>query len=120
MNIKNLTKAVQWLEGDAKPVEGTIIGGFDMSVYFHDTPDEATPACQTTCCIAGFIIANTIKRGEHFDNGDNSYATTAKKLYGLTDNQAFSLFHGPRRATPAQAARCIRNLIDTGRVDWCY
>ena len=82
-------------------------------------PDQTGHDCGTTACIAGWAVAldglNPLKV--------YNVAKRARKLLGLTDNQAAELFsgsviskaHGP---TSQDAALVLYNLAETGKVDW--
>lgn len=114
MNVERLTVIAEWLEAGAKP-RRFVKGGFNMSWFFGENN------CGTTCCIGGAAQAFFGLRLPKFlaENRD------PQKILGLTDMQADELFYEltwVQRNTfeqeRAHAARCIRNLIATGKVDW--
>lgn len=111
MNKRRLIAIAKWLEAGAKPRDG--IAGFSMAEYFAENE------CGTTCCIAGAALAFF---GDSCQPGMRSYR--AAVLLGLDIHQADDLFFaahakvGLYAIDAPWAARCIRKLIETGKVDW--
>lgn len=148
MNLENLIFIAEWLEAGA-PHKGKV-KGFDISVGVQVTKSD-TPACGTTCCIAGAAtqffndadgeLVNGA-RGSFHDWSDADATAEAdwdfvfeegRELLGLTMEQAKALFvpvgtygegiyadghNWSDFNDPQKAARVIRNLIATGKVDW--
>jgi len=116
MNTKRLKIIAQWLEAGA-PHKGDV-AGFDM----RHVQTEA--ACGTLCCIAGAAIHFFGTREER----TSVFSDPAGPLLGLDQEDADELFCPvgydtvddgmDGRYGAAHAARCIRNLITTGVVDW--
>lgn len=80
---------------------------------------EVLHNCGTPCCIAGWACAEKIEAGESIAS---HYVTAAVSL-GLSLSKATSLFEPPFHLdwdsiSPAHAAAVLRNLADTGEVDW--
>lgn len=83
--------------------------GFHMEAVLHE--------CRTPCCIAGWA--------NHTFGGRESATTyDAAKHLGISEDERERLFfaRGTRLSfdaiTPAHAAAVLRNLADTGTVDW--
>jgi hypothetical protein len=128
MNVEPLEAIARWLEAGTPHKDGVV--GFNMSMGI------VRGACGTTCCIAGAACEffSTVRPSSSFFYASWSLyvAPEAKKILGLSDFEAHALFFGPNPAefegvsdrreaqsvTPAWAARCIRRLIATGKVDW--
>lgn len=125
MNIDKLVEIAEWLEAGATYVKG--VSRFDMTHFIE------RDHCGTSCCIAGAAIQ--FDRKFPYADGEVTGAhETARRILGLTFAQALALFYGEgsdcvldpdegdinplSRITPAWAARCIRKLIETGKVDW--
>lgn len=136
MHVQRLTEIAEWLERGAPEYRG--MTGFDMSVYFrlgskdyadicnarrvgeYTRADEILRTCGTVCCVAGAAISFYSEHPSDFINADE--VEMAGKLLELSAIQAYQLF-APRgidhkEITPAWAARCIRNLLKTGYVQW--
>lgn len=93
--------------------------GFCLNTFFH--------FCGTPSCIAGYAIAQARREGFTFQP-NLSYTERAAKYLGLGNSVAFYLCIPPQGpeylshqyadVTPAMAAKVLRHLADTGRVDW--
>lgn len=139
MHIPRLTTLAVWLEAGAPHQDS--VDHFDMS------RGVAYNACGTTCCIAGAATQffggaegvalrdEAIKgwqtgmtvgdAGESTFYGEGGAFPVAMALLELTNEQACSLFTPNHldedewgSITPEEVARVIRNLIQTGKVDW--
>ena len=135
MNKKKLLEIAKWLEAGAKPKCGVV--KFDMSDFVWPRKQKKDGSvCGTAACIAGTacvwehgpelghkIATNDIgvfeRYGGAFEEG--------QRILGLTYTQAMDLFYGGSSVsgsielsdiTPKWAARCIRKLVKTGKVDW--
>lgn len=133
MNKKRLTQLAEWLEAGA-PHEHV---KFNMSYYLLLTnaedqildPEESVlNACGTVCCIAGsaaqFFGGEQLKRLTASE-AELRVPGIAQKVLGLTRSKAQQLFvpdklpvGGYSDIDPKSAAKVIRNLIKTGKVDW--
>lgn len=87
--------------------------GFNMGNYVH--------VCGTPCCIAGWTVA--VAKGWETITWRVAYYDVAANHLGLTGQQAEDLFRPfshvrLQDVTPAHAAAVLRNLADTGVVDW--
>ena len=95
--------------------------GFNMSLYGGKTgpsdPDLSGHNCGTVACIAGW--ADKVLTGRDPDVHSSDYA---QGLLGLSAEQAIDLFvpsdWAKNTITPAHAVAVLRNLAETGEVDW--
>jgi len=76
--------------------------------------------CGSACCIAGHTYA--LFSEERPSERWSEVVEGAEKILKLDPTQSWPLMH-PRigrawNATPKQAAKVIRNLIKTGKVEW--
>lgn len=132
MNIDKLTEIAEWLEAGAPERDGVV--KFNMKNFI--VPE----GCGTACCIAGAVVqfssALPFRSSKHFYvESPLSIRDAAESLLGLDYHESEELFYAPSvlekfedelphgadaldMITPAWAARCIRNLIETGKVDW--
>lgn len=120
MNVDNVRKLIEHLEGEAK-IPG-VIDRFDLGVYVGDSWASGTH-CETVGCIAGHAIA--LLDPDQFNNdGDCGVFSEAMGLLGLTCKDAVALFEPDSgrvhydRVTAQVAAKVLRHLLDTGEVDW--
>lgn len=80
--------------------------------------------CKTTACIAGHTLIMKLQevglRGPKDISGEYvNIADVAQRYLSLTDLQADKLFMGvPSNASAKQAAKVLRNLVETGDVNW--
>lgn len=118
MNVDKLTEIAEWLEAGAPERNGVV--EFDMR---HFIEPNVHRLCGTTCCIAGAALQ--FEAAEPYADTDEVFerlfmtvGEAARYVLDLTNKQAEWLFHGRLGASPAWAARCIRKLIATGKVDW--
>lgn len=131
MNKRRLGEIARWLEAGAPEkkgvkefnmgrwIDGRAMEAFDKNVH-KKLPKKNL--CGTTCCIGGTASAwysPELVSGSALHN-DGRAAT----LLGLTKSQAADLFYAREdniylySIKAPWAARCIRNLIKTGKVDW--
>ena len=112
MNIDVLKRAVSSIL--ASPEQ------HDQSRFVHQ--------CNTPACAAGHICNNELPAAEFVElcelqraNQDGQWiiAQKAQQLAGLAGWQAQMLFYGGRSASAGKTAAVIKNLIATGKVDWC-
>lgn len=102
------------------PHRNAKLDGFSMATYV-----KVANGCKTPSCIAGWAVhefdplpwtvaAKTTTLSE--------WPAKGRKFLGLTKARAAELFYPEglywRDITPAQAAACLRNLAETGKVDW--
>ncbi|WEM34450.1 hypothetical protein [Xanthomonas phage X1] len=145
MNRERLIYIAEWLEAGA-PHKGKV-KGFDISVGVQALKSDA-PSCGTTCCIAGAAtqffndedgeLANAAFGFSEWQEDDatneaewDAVFYEAQDLLELDHKTAVDLFI-PVGATgiyaegtnwsdfndPYKTARVIRNLLETGKVDW--
>lgn len=127
MNEERLMELVGWLEAGAPErsgVAGFWMAGFgiDVANVYRQAKFDSTlatdhlPKCGTVCCVAG---TTNVWWGNKANISDTC---TAQAVLGLTARQAERLFYPPemfiQNITPDWAARCIRHLIKTGKVNW--
>lgn len=85
---------------------------------------ETTGGCGTTACIAGHAAIIGFALGEIGGFNYGTVADNARDWLGLDDDQADKLFlpesrtGGTRQATIPKVLSVLKNLRDTGRVDW--
>ena len=90
--------------------------GFNMHSYTHN--------CGTPACIAGFAVMLAEKKSPNYKIkvADRQFSHMAGRFLGITIEQTAILFfprHKKREEiTPAEAAATLRNLAETGEVDW--
>lgn len=120
MNKALLTQIAEALEatpGVGQQVPGTNVG-FNMRMF--RTRGRAGE-CETTCCIGGLAALLA---------GVEPTTEPVTEALGLTQNQADALYYGYNEDDgnkniealstiwPQDAARVVRNLIETGKVVW--
>lgn len=122
MNAERLTAIAEWLEAGAPERDG--VAGFDM----RDFIDRRS--CGTYCCIAGAAVA-MFEPSLFLNNNPYTGDTLATEILDLDEDTADALFYALGASTDAMdwspavvaddaawAARCVRKLIATGKVDW--
>lgn len=114
VNKRNILKVAKAIEDACKPQARPRIG-FNMGSWVsHVRSDKTGHNCGTTACIGGWT-GHVLKDNERISPQD------AADLLGLTPHLAASLFYGvgvERDATPQRAVAVLRNLAETGRVNW--
>lgn len=125
MNVDRLSEIASWLEAGAHHEHIT----FNMDcALIPSLIDPSLPATKhnirsVNCCIMG-IAAMTYCQDLFNDDtnvsSDIHYLEVAQKALGLTSDQAWTLFYGSvsPNTPPQWAAKVIRHLIKTGKVDW--
>lgn len=118
--VADLLDTVEDYQMDAKT---GFESGFCMEDYFHWNDDENGHECQSPSCIAGHILYMTGKKTDYYGVAD-----TAAEIAGLNSSQREELFipdtglyyavKSPWDVTAKEAAKVIRNLVETGKVDW--
>jgi hypothetical protein len=139
MNRELLTKIAEWLEAGAPHEAG--ISTFHMNYFIEPMYEEEYAedyekgflpnpihGCGTACCIAGAAW-----QFHHKDNPENQGRylqdchTDVADLLDLPYNDSHRLFYGEdpegdtvdlNKVTAEQAAKVIRHLLATGKVDW--
>jgi len=117
MNTENILQLADEIERQEHAKTDEMEGwGFNMAYFRHD--------CGTPCCIAGFAAEHV--RANAKVNAKKE-TEVAREWLEIDRKTALSLFipdmherHGVRLSdiTPAMAARTLRNLAETGRVEW--
>jgi len=116
MNKERILDLADIIENDRLPLVRFDINWWARREY--ESPHE----CGTIACIAGYAVAaaygNRIAKHFKTDVGGE-----ARRILGLTVDEARELFSdGWRtlkpRPTNKQAARVLRHLAATGKVDW--
>lgn len=125
MNTNRILKLADLIEaGDDKL-------GFNMETYGSASgayEDRSGHNCGTVACIGGWAVAAFGAYGKGEDVSLSRVIHTydvpesARNLLGLEADTAARLFLAggisSSDVTPAVAARCLRNLAETGEVDW--
>ena len=131
MNIGNILKVADAIEGATVPDLGFYMGAW---IGKDGDADRSGRGCGTTACVAGwaFVVENGFEPREYEDN----VCAIAAQYFGLDSDTADCLFvptadwldkdnWDPETfrfpitdATPEEAARVLRNLAITGKVDW--
>lgn len=123
MNVDKLTEIAEWLEAGAP--ERDYVNEFHMANFIRAN------GCGTSCCIAGAAVQFECHGacGSTLDTySAPEVYKAAKGLLGLSEETAQELFYaesiqddrfkGLNDIGPQWAARVIRHLIATGRVEW--
>jgi len=118
VNIERLTELAEWLESGAPRKAG--VDGFNM-LHFRNESEY----CGTTCCICGAAVTWWYPPEKLLADRETlgfNWVQLGAKVLNLDIETAYQLFNPTdvflSYITSAWAARCIRNLIATGRVDW--
>jgi hypothetical protein len=117
MNIERLTAIAEWLEAGAPERDG--VQYFDMKWWNSDLK-SITGYCGTVCCIGGAASLwwSTCRYSDdHAAEALGLNYSTANQLFYPTDSDQIDLMDAVG-SNAAWAARCVRNLIATGYVDW--
>lgn len=132
VNVENILKVAQAIEDAAKP-EAKPAMGFNMDTWCtrlkatDPRKDLTGHACRTVACVGGWTQAvlaeKRARHSKHHWETDTPATRQAAMLLGLGGDVAEALFFPgyfsrAYDATPAQAVRVLRNLAETGIVDW--
>lgn len=133
MNIDRIIQLAEHLEKGAR-VEG-VIDAFDMCEF------KSLGHCKTVGCIAGHAMAlfapDRFRRPRTIDTIREAFKKEARRLLEISRPTAEALFtpdetHGFESykgledgwryedVTPGGAAKVLRNLVETGEVDWYF
>jgi hypothetical protein len=140
MNKERILQLADFIE-NGKAVEADL--GFNMTDFWEPqahalSEDKSGHDCGTVACIAGHALFLTGKATVGKPKTVPSVAIEAARWLGLEDmgemnEVADQLFYGwspgdqyvrglyavdMSRVTPADAAKVLRNLAETGKVDW--
>lgn len=115
MNIEKLEQVEAWLLAGAP--ERT----FNMECYINGEKNKDN-WCGTSCCIAGYVY-QTVVDNTGYEVSPVEVSRVAQRELGLDKKQARLLFHPANCGdwaliSPAQAAKAVRNLIETGMPQW--
>lgn len=105
---------------------GSEILGFNMNYEYAtlDDPscDKSDHGCGTVACILGWTVHLFCKRPTLCQLQDRHLAAS---LLAINEDKAYHLFYPSQRygvkyseVTPQKAARVLRHLAETGKVDW--
>lgn len=122
MNVDRILALANLIESQPH-VDWEATEGFNMSVYHHP--------CGTPSCISGWAGMLGRKKGDIFfgETAANSYLdidqSLGSALYRPGPPKRFQSLDEPECAywsliTPAMAAKTLRILAETGRVDWSH
>jgi len=134
MNVENILKVADAIE--ARSIAWL---GFNVRSWYADRndglsgieyKDQSGHKCGTVACIAGWATAVEIGetvlteefeairlRGKQLVN--LPLVSTPEEFLGIDEDQANDLFYGAEDDTkPEKAVRVLRNLAETGVVDW--
>lgn len=123
MNKERLTQVAEWLEAGAPERRFNMNRLLDIS-FATDT----TNWCGTECCIAGYVVTRFAPEDVVMMEQNSNADYFAGELLDLEPEKADQLFY-PKDSharqledwsaiTPQQAATVVRNLVETGDVDW--
>lgn len=123
MNKERLTEVALWLEAGAPERKFNMNRLLDIS-FTTDT----TNWCGTECCIAGYVVTRFAPEDVVMVEKNGSADHLAGELLDLEPEMADQLFY-PKDShsrqiedwsaiTPEQAGVVVRNLVETGDVDW--
>lgn len=139
MNVENILRIAEAMETKIVDAEGLPIQ-FDMNSWaaveysWEDDVESEYQVCGSVACIAGHVVAVldpesylSYSRGNH----QFSIHAAARDLLDIPTKLSRDLFTpasqfdsgmhvivNPYQATPEQAAKVLRNLAKTGKVDW--
>ena len=110
-------------------IESALLGervGFNMNFYIHRAASplyDRIDECKTVACLAGWVVLMEGHLPENYYYGlKNSTVKKAKKILGLSDDEAVALFHphhvGLLHIPPAAAIHVLRKFAETGKIDW--
>jgi len=127
MNRDRIRELADVIERGEPPIPGM---RFDMRHFFAPSIENIETngaTCGTVACIAGWAVAKWGSRDDLLRMNGAGVSEAAARLLGLSRETAYSLFtpfgedggaHNPFAAGGINAARVLRNLAETGRVDW--
>lgn len=127
LNVERLSELADWLEAGAphKHITFKMNHFIDPKLIDSTKPCTKDNICGTACCIAGAATMFYHPEVFHVYTDvvmDVNYHDLAREALGLNDDQARQLFYANLSdldyITPEWAAKVIRNLIKTGKVDW--
>ncbi len=108
MNKEAIIKHAEFLE--ALPREK-----FDMDTW--------ADSCGTVACIGGWLVIQSGRgTAEEIEDGEVGVISTGAEVFDISRDKALELFvpfgQQPFSTSPAQAAKVLRHLAETGTVDW--
>lgn len=114
MNKENILKVADAIERHTIPDLGFNMGSW-VDRRAHE--DKSGHNCGTTACIAGWATA--VAGGNLAKLSISEVRDEAIAYLGVTRDQAFWLFAGFRGdPEPPEAVATLRNLAETGKVNW--
>lgn len=108
-----------WMDTPTNMEDDEILDFF-REVNIPNREDIPKHECNTTACIAGFACLLWDYDEAKKDKPDYGYSFKARMYLDLTEYQAETLFctYTTEDVTGAEAARVIRNFVETGRIEW--
>lgn len=130
--ILAVADAIEKLAVNGNPIPGL---GFNMAGWAAEVDEEGPQfidrskhGCGTTACIAGWTVAleARVTPAKLMNIGNIEIAEMAEQILGLDSYTATALFYSYGRnrnlemeeITPEEAVAVLRNLAETGDVDW--
>ena len=108
LNVEEILKTADMIEKSET---------YDQGIWFRSWPNPDKNWCGTPACIAGHVAVANGYNANPENRTTKDVAAFAQCVLGLDDHQASALFAGVS-ATNERAARTLRNLAATGKVDW--
>lgn len=116
MNKERILDLADIIENDRLPLVE-----FNMMNWALQRSD-IHPECGTAACIAGYAVCAAHGNKWAKERAERKCGAfiprVAQRILGLGNVQATNLFHGSTTRDRSLAARVLRHLAKTGKVDW--
>lgn len=122
MNVENILKVAEVLESDAAEDHFAMSSVLSWAGKFEDISSkpvrEILHNCGTTACILGWTVALADTETPYSGTMDDEIAS---KFFDMDQDELYPLFYAEDAMSirdPKAAARVVRHLAATGKVDW--